>query len=494
MSSSSPPTPPTPPPTPTPPAPADWSAEPPPAVPFVNYSPGGSDLPYTPGPRSPAPPPPANAPLGDSSSLSSSLSSAASSQQTQQDQDTYRGRGAFPSTEVWGIRGDQSPPAQTPYLVPSPQTGDAYNAGQSSNPPPSQPPPVAAPTPQGAPPAAAAVIPPALAGVTVDTAGAAGAADAFAAAQAAAAAGGTGGAAGSAATVVTEVAIETALPATLITPAVPTATGITGGALAAETAGGALAVEGSLAFLPPVAVGLAVTGAVVGAYYGIPALARAIEADKLSPDYPSAGLPGPVDPIPMELPGGVGGGAPMTAPAAGTGPPEILPGGTADPQPQVAPGTGGPAVSAVGWQYWQAVLGRSGLTVDPVTGEVKEVSGVLHVDHIVSRSRIELYLEVTYPGLTAEQIADIANMEENLQNLEPRPNTQKGPLSYQEWNDMRVANGVDPPLDPGYLAEMQEIEDLIWALVDERAQMATYGGGQGAEGDWPVPQGPSKIG
>jgi hypothetical protein len=477
MSSSSPPTPPTPPPPPTPltpPAPADWSpiiAAPPPALPFVNYSPGGSDLNYTPGPRSPAPPPPANAPLGDSSSLSSS-SSAASSQQTQQDQDVYRGPGAYPPTEVFGgIPVQQSPPASASYLVPSQQTGDAYNAGQSNNPPPSQPPPVAAPTPQGAPPTAAAVVPPALAGVTAETAGAAAAAaDAAAAAQAAAAAGWAAeSGAGSATTVLTDVLIVTELPATtLVTPAVPAATGITGGALA---------VEGALAIVPPVAIGLAVTGAVVGAYYGIPALARAIEADKLSPDYPSAGLPGPVDPIPMALPGGVGGGAPMTDPAAGTGPAEILPGGTPDPQPQVAPGTGGPAVSAVGWQYWQAVLGRSGLTVDPVTGEPKEVSGVLHVDHIVARSRIELYLEVTYPSLTLEQIAAIANMEENLQNLEGSLNTQKGPLSYQEWNDMRIANDDpdDPPLDPGYLAEMQEIEDRIWELVDEQAQQATYG-------------------
>ncbi|HEY6314157.1 MAG TPA: hypothetical protein VIY52_25635 [Streptosporangiaceae bacterium] len=257
----------------------------------------------------------------------------------------------------------------------------------------------------------------------------------------------------------------------------------TGGALAGESAGigvGALGGEtvavGAGTIFWPVTVAVVTGAAVVAAYKGIPALARAVEADKLSPDYPSAGFPGPVDPFPLVLPGSVG--APVMDPSATTGSTEILPGGTADPQPQVAPGTGGPAMSAAVPQRWREILGYSGGTVDPVTGEPKTVDYVLHVDHIVAQSRILLYLSLEYPWLTPEQMSQIANMEENLQTLDPELNMQKGALSIEEWNELRIRNDRDeePPLDPDYMLEMQDTEDEIWGLVDERAQILTNGG------------------
>jgi RHS repeat-associated protein len=114
------------------------------------------------------------------------------------------------------------------------------------------------------------------------------------------------------------------------------------GAPEAAAAAPALGVGGGV--LLPAAAGVLAGGLIVGGAYLGYKISQWIKADQMQPDPPSAGLPGPVDPIPVALPGTIG--APVSAPGVPGGRPEILPGGTPDPAPQSAPGIGGPAMTA----------------------------------------------------------------------------------------------------------------------------------------------------
>jgi RHS repeat-associated protein len=192
-----------------------------------------------------------------------------------------------------------------------------------------------------------------------------------------------------------------------------------------------------------------------------------------------AGTPdAPVDKQPVSLPGRENGSvsAPgresgsVTAPGAPAQAPEILPGGTT--LPAQAPGVTGPAMTAADVpQRIREIYGYSGFTIDPVTGKPDAgISIVLDTDHIVAGSRIEMYLQIQYPDqLSPEQVKQIVNMDINFQSLDPSLNRQKGAMSVDEWNASRTARGLDP-LDPGYVAEVRQMETLIWTQVDAMAR------------------------